>query len=169
MKPIASPDPHLPESCAPSLDLERFLPYRLSVLSERISGAIARLYQERFDLTIPEWRVLAIIGRFGPVTATEVGQRTAMDKVRVSRAIARLVEHGRLAQSEDATDRRRKRLAFTRAGAAIYAEVVPLARAVEADVLASLDPATRSALDAVLTALEAAPLPTAQDRADHSP
>ncbi len=147
MKPIASTDP------GPPLDLERFLPYRLSVVSERLSGAIARLYQTRFDLSIPEWRVLAIVGRHGPVTATEVGQKSQMDKVRVSRAIARLVAMDRLTQTPDPTDRRRKHLAFTAAGAAIHREIVPLARAVEARVLADLG-VEESHLDTTLTALE---------------
>ena len=35
------------------LDLEHFLPYRLSVLSNRISQDIARLYVERWNLAIP--------------------------------------------------------------------------------------------------------------------
>ena len=35
----------------PTLDLDRFLPYRLSVLTNRVSNAIARHYSERFDLT----------------------------------------------------------------------------------------------------------------------
>ena len=45
------------------LELDRFLPYRLSVLSNRISQDIARLYVERFGLGITEWRVLAVLGR----------------------------------------------------------------------------------------------------------
>ncbi|MEO6657324.1 MAG: MarR family transcriptional regulator, partial [Arenimonas sp.] len=45
------------------LELDRFLPYRLSVLSNRVSQDIAQLYQERFNLNITEWRVIAVLGR----------------------------------------------------------------------------------------------------------
>ena len=77
-----------------SLMLERFLPYRLSVLSNTVSKGIAALYADRFGITIPEWRALAVLGRFGPVTSAEICSRTAMDKVQVSRAIQRLTASG---------------------------------------------------------------------------
>src|SRR6478672_11658564 len=79
-----------------TLDLEHFLPYRLSVLSNRVSGAIAQMYSERFDLGVTEWRVMAVLGRYPKLSAGEVAQRTAMDKVAVSRAVAGLVEAGRV-------------------------------------------------------------------------
>ena len=74
------------------LDLEHFLPYRLSVLSNRVSDAIARVYSERFALGVTEWRVMAVLGRYPDLSASEVAQRTAMDKVAVSRAVARLLD-----------------------------------------------------------------------------
>ena len=64
-----------------SFDLDAFLPYRLSVLSNRISQDIARLYADRFDLGITEWRVLAVLGRYPGLSASELADRTAMDKV----------------------------------------------------------------------------------------
>ena len=84
MKPNATPgrSGHGPAR----LELDRFLPYRLSVLANTVSSGIARLYAERFQLTIPEWRVLAVIGCYGPQSANEVCRRTAMDKVRGRRA-----------------------------------------------------------------------------------
>ena len=57
------------------LDLEHFLPYRLSVLSNRISQDIARLYADRFQLNVTEWRLLAVLGRYPDLTATELVER----------------------------------------------------------------------------------------------
>jgi len=74
------------------LELERFLPYRLSVLSNRVSQTIADAYVERFGLAVTEWRVIAVLGRFPGLSANGVAERTAMDKVAVSRAVARLLE-----------------------------------------------------------------------------
>ena len=116
-----SPTPHV------QLDLEHFLPYRLSVLSNRTSNAIAREYSERFDMTIPEWRVMAVLGRFAGLSANQVAQRTAMDKVAVSRAVAKLLESGRLLRAFDDDDRRRSVLRLSEAGYAIYDQIVPLA------------------------------------------
>src|SRR5690349_8605580 len=120
------------------LELERFLPYRLSVLSNRISAEIARLYARRFRLSIPEWRVMAVLGRFGPLSASQLVEKTAMDKVRVSRAVARLAASGRLARRTDEADRRRAVLDLSAEGGRVYAEIAPLALEVERRLLARL-------------------------------
>jgi DNA-binding MarR family transcriptional regulator len=145
-----------PISESPSLLLEDFLPYRLSVLSNQISDAIARLYVERFDLTIAEWRVMAVLGRFGPQTAVEITGCTAMDKVRVSRAVARLTTMGRLARADDPADRRRKPMRLTQAGLAVHEAIVPMALAVEARLIARLADSDRAALDRAIKALSLA-------------
>jgi len=145
-----------PASDEPGLELERFLPYRLSVLTNRISTAIARVYVRRFALTVPEWRVMAVLGRFGAMSANAVCERTAMDKVRVSRAVARLAAAGRLDRRIDKSDRRRALLDLTPAGQGIYEEIGPLALAVEARLLTQLSPADRADLARLLPKLEAA-------------
>jgi len=140
---------------ADGLILERFLPYRLSTLTLRISNAIARSYERRFNLSVPEWRVMAVLGRFGPLSANGVGEKTQMDKVRVSRAVARLVKAGRVSRRIDRADRRRAVLALTPQGQAIHREIVPHARGVEARLLAGLTPAERAAIDHLFAKLEA--------------
>ena len=57
------------------LKLEDFLPYRLSVLSNTVSTTVARAYDKRFKVSIPEWRVIAILGRFPGLSAVEVERR----------------------------------------------------------------------------------------------
>jgi DNA-binding MarR family transcriptional regulator len=140
----------------PEFELERFLPYRLSVLTNRISTAIARVYVRRFALTVPEWRVMAVLGRFGPLSANAVCERTAMDKVRVSRAVARLAAAGRLERRTDDADRRRALLELTARGRAVYDEIGPLALAVETRLLAQLSAVDHADLDRLLPKLEAA-------------
>jgi len=93
-----------------ALDLEHFLPYRLSVLSNRVSQGIARTYAQRFGLSVTEWRVIAIIGRYPGLSATEVAQRSAMDKVAISRAVRRLLDQGRIEREHNDADRRARHL-----------------------------------------------------------
>lgn len=158
---------------ADPLLLERFLPYRLSVLSNLISSRIAAHYSERFGLGIPEWRVLAVLAQEPGLSAAEVAERTAMDKVAVSRAVAALQRTGRLERAMDASDRRRSRLRLSAAGAEVYRQVVPVARRLEHDLLDALAPDDRAALDRILRALQskvrsaAAPRPT-QDPAEET-
>ena len=137
----------------PRLDLDRFVPYKLSVLSNRMSDAIARHYSQAFDLSIPEWRVMAVLGQTPGLSAREVAARTAMDKVRVSRAVANLMRKKRVARAGDAKDGRGSRLSLTRQGTAIYDEIVPLALHLEAVFLAALSPNERATLGALMDKL----------------
>jgi DNA-binding MarR family transcriptional regulator len=135
------------------LELEHFLPYRLSVLSNRISQEIAGLYAERFALNVTEWRLLAVLGRYPDLTATELVERTAMDKVAVSRAVASLVADGRLTRKVDGADRRRTKLRLSAKGYRIYDEVAPLALAYQQRLVAALDAGERTQLEALLARL----------------
>jgi DNA-binding MarR family transcriptional regulator len=117
------------------LELDRFLPYRLSVLSNVVSTAIAGSYQERFGLTIPEWRVMAVLAMTPGLSAAEVAERTAMDKVAVSRAVTSLLRQRRIARQMARADRRRSLLRLSVAGERVYAQVVPFALAYERDLL----------------------------------
>jgi DNA-binding MarR family transcriptional regulator len=136
-----------------TIDLDRFLPYRLSVLTNVVSGTIAEAYQRRFGLSIPEWRVLAVLARHPGLSAAEVARLTRMDAVAVSRAVARLLAAGRLRRRIARDDRRRSVLAVTATGTAVYREVAPLALGYERELLATLGAAERAALDRALDAL----------------
>lgn len=135
------------------LDLEHFLPYRLSVLSNRISQDIARLYADRFGLGITEWRVLAVLGRYPGLSASQLAERTAMDKVAVSRAVASLLAAGRVTRATHGDDRRRSVLELSEEGHRVYAEVAPAAIAYERRLLACLTPEDQSALTRLLQQL----------------
>jgi DNA-binding MarR family transcriptional regulator len=142
------------ESTHAVLELDRFLPYRLSVLSNRISQDIAQLYAARFALSVTEWRVLAVLGRYPDLSANEVAERTAMDKVAVSRAVATLVKDGRLKRRVHAGDRRRSVLELSARGYRIYDDVAPLALAYERRLLEGLQDDERAALNRLLTRME---------------
>lgn len=121
------------------LILEDFLPYRLSVLSHTISTTIAKVYDKRFGLSIPEWRVIAILGRFPGLSAVEVADRTMMDKVAVSRAVTKLIKNGRIDRQFADADRRRSILNLTDEGRRVHDEIAPLALAFEAELLEGID------------------------------
>jgi DNA-binding MarR family transcriptional regulator len=134
--------------------LERFMPFRLSVLANRMTRAVARVYMRRFHLSAPEWRTLAVLGRFGAMTANSVVERTAMDKVRVSRAVTRLLQLGHITRRTDPKDRRRAILDHTPSGLSVYRQIVPRALAVETEMLAALTAEERATLEAAISKLE---------------
>ena len=137
------------------LILENFLPYRLSILSNTVSSAIAIAYDKRFGLTIPEWRVIAVLGRFPGLSAVEVADRTMMDKVAVSRAVTKLLKSGRIDREFADADRRRSILNLSEEGRRVHDEIAPLALKFEADLLQGLSEEEISALNATIERLMA--------------
>jgi DNA-binding MarR family transcriptional regulator len=130
--------------------LEDFLPHRLSVAADSVSRVVSRFYLAQPGLGMPEWRLLAAIGRFGVLSPTLAGERTSMDKVKISRAAASLVARGLLRQTQDPDDGRGRLLRLTRKGTTMYATMVPAARNVEATLAAGL---TRTEWNALHKAL----------------
>ncbi len=135
------------------LILEDFLPYRLAILSHTVSSSIARAYDQRFGLTIPEWRVIAILGRFPGLSAVEVAKRTMLDKVAVSRAVTKLIKGGRIDRQFADADRRRSILNLSAEGRKVHDEVAPLALGIEDDLLHGLTDDQVSTLNEVIERL----------------
>ena len=123
------------ESMDDDLNLEDFLPYRLAVLSHTISTTIAKTYESKFGVSIPEWRVIAILGRFPGLSAVEVADRTMLDKVAVSRAVTKLIKGGRIDREFADADRRRSILNLSEEGKRVHDEIAPLAMAFETELL----------------------------------
>ncbi len=138
---------------AKKLRLEDFLPYRLSILSNRISGAIANSYGRRFGLTIREWRIMAVLGETPDISASELAERTAIDKVAVSRAVRSLLGKGRLLRRFSVEDRRRSVLRLSKAGEKLYGEIAPMAQSYEKTLLARLSVNEQRQLNKALTRL----------------
>lgn len=135
------------------LILEEFLPYRLSVLSHTISTTIAKAYEKQFGISIPEWRVIAILGRFPGLSAVEVADRTMMDKVAVSRAVSKLIETGRIDREFADADRRRSILNLSDEGRRVHNEVAPLALAFERELINGIDAGDLGVFDTVINEL----------------
>jgi len=130
-----------------ALELENFLPYRLSILAQLVSESLHDLYAAPFDLTVTQWRVMAALGRFAPLTASEVGARIVMDKVAVSRAVAGLMKRGLIERATDRDDRRRASLRLSARGRAMHARIVPMAINYETRLYQALSRRERQVFD----------------------
>lgn len=149
-----TPDTHAPAKGGTDeapFDLARFFPYRLAVLADRVSHAIAQVYEDRFDLGRAEWRVVAALAVEGAMAAKDIGAHSALEKMQVSRAVARLDAAGLVHRETDVDDRRSQRLALTRSGRSLFDKVRPLVVAREAYLLDALDAEERRLLDRMLT------------------
>jgi DNA-binding MarR family transcriptional regulator len=117
------------------LKLENFLPYQLAILSNTVSTSIARAYDQRFQVSVPEWRVIAALGRFPGLSAIEVAERTMLDKVAVSRAVTKLIKAGRIDRGFADADKRRSILNLSEEGKKLYDEISQLGLQFERDLV----------------------------------
>jgi DNA-binding MarR family transcriptional regulator len=140
----------------PILRLDEFLPYRLSYTSNLVSGRIAQVYQSLFGLSIPEWRLIAVLAEKPGTTQQTIGALTGMDKVTVSRAAVALVDRALLDRNPNPQDKRSQLLSLTTTGARLYAEVAPKAKEMEASIFATLTAIERNMLHTLLLRIDAA-------------
>ena len=135
------------------LRLEDFLPYRLAVLSNTVSTTVARAYDKRFSVSIPEWRVIAVLGRYPGLSAVEVAERTLMDKVAVSRAVTKLIKNGRIDRQFADADRRRSILNLSEQGREVHNEIAPLALQFEQELLQDISDSDYETFNTILEKL----------------
>lgn len=138
------------------LRLDGYLPYRLSVASNAVSSLIARAYQDRFGLTIPQWRLICVLAEDGGLTQGQIVARTVMDKVTVSRAAQGLLKRRLVSRSEHQADGRSHVLELSAEGRGLHAEIAPLALAYEAALITGLAPQEVELLKRLLSRLQAA-------------
>lgn len=144
------------DAAQPALRLDAYLPYRLSVASNAVSSLIASAYEDRFGLTIPQWRLLCVLAEDGARTQGQLVARTVMDKVTVSRAAQGVVKRRLVERSQNARDGRSHVLNLTPEGRRLYAEIAPLALAYEAQLITGLKPQDVDLLQQLLARLQAA-------------
>ncbi len=120
------------------LKLEEFLPFRLVRAAEAVSVEFSQIYKKKYELSRPEWRVLANLAQLGKATATDIGIRSAMHKTKVSRAVFELEKRKWLVRRLDQNDRRMEWLELTKLGQSKFENLSILAHDYEIKLLQSL-------------------------------
>lgn len=151
-----------------ALKLEEFLPYRLNVCAGLVSAALSRIYVDRYQIGVSEWRVLVTLGQFGMMTAKAIGKHSHMHKTKVSRAVALLERRKLVTRRANRADLREAFLSLTPAGGDIYSKLAPIALDFAGQLLDAVDGADRAALDRALTKLSERAAQLAPDIANGS-
>jgi len=136
-----------------ALKLEEFLPHRLNVCASLMSHALSRIYAERYEIGVPEWRVMVTLGQYGLMTAKAIGAYSHMHKTKVSRAVALLERRKLVTRRANRADLREAFLSLTPAGRDIYSELAPIALDFTRQLMEGVDVADRPALDRALKKL----------------
>jgi DNA-binding MarR family transcriptional regulator len=120
------------------LILERYLPYRLSILSNRTSSLVAQSYKDRFGLSITQWRIMAVLGEYPGASADEISAKTQIEKSLISRAISNLLNRNLIQRQISKEDKRRTKIDLTETGYDVYSQIVPLSLKYEEQILSCL-------------------------------
>lgn len=125
---------------ADDFHLSSFLPYRLAVLSERVSRRLSVEYGRTHGLAVAEWRVLVHLLRVGSASVRDIRTYVNLDKPRVSRAVSRLEAEGLVSKAPGDSDARLVKIALTQAGHDALSGILPAAKTVERKLLAVASP-----------------------------
>ncbi|WP_371194011.1 MarR family winged helix-turn-helix transcriptional regulator [Glaciecola sp. SC05] len=117
------------------LILERYMPYRLSIVSNKVSSIVAQTYKDKFALSITEWRIMAVLGEYPGASADEISLKTQIEKSLISRAIGNLLKRKLVVRNVARDDKRRSEVTLSKAGYEVYAEIVPLSLQYEKELL----------------------------------
>ena len=143
-----------------ALALDDFLPYRAARLATALSRALAARYEQRYDISVSEWRVLVHLTQQTEISVRDIFTRVDMDRARVTRAVQRLAARGYVSKLVNQDDRRLVKLALTTSGTALASELSALAASFEAEIMAALPDGSRDLLMAQFNRIEAAIAPS---------
>lgn len=135
------------------VQLDGFFPYRLAIAAEAFSRSLMKVYGRRYGLSREEWRLLFLLAGVDAMTSLELGQRTTLDKVQVSRAAQRLEDKGLISRAIAANDRRLRLYSCTERGKVLFAEILPQVETQASGILQAMPESDRAALERGLAAL----------------
>ncbi|NMH60500.1 MarR family winged helix-turn-helix transcriptional regulator [Alteromonas ponticola] len=135
------------------LKLERFLPYRLSILSNKVSSLVADIYKDKFAISITEWRIMAVLGEYPDISADEISAKTQIEKSILSRSVSRLLKRKLIERDMAKEDRRRSVIRLSATGKSVYDEIVPLSYEYERALLKCLSQAEQAQFSALIDQL----------------
>ncbi|WP_179403904.1 MarR family winged helix-turn-helix transcriptional regulator [Burkholderia guangdongensis] len=130
--------------------LDQLLTYRLHMLTKRSDRGIGERYRHKLDVSVPEARVIAVVGAFGPLSIMDLARHTHLDKSQASRAAEALLRQGLLARCASDEDGRIVLISLTPDGRALYRKIMPIARKWNDGLLECLSDAERQTFERLL-------------------
>lgn len=137
------------------VDFDDYLPCRLAEVSTTVLRSVASIFEDCYDMSIAEWKVMATVARHPRLSAVEVAQNAGLDTVAVSRAVTKLMDAGRICREFGKEDRRRSILELSEEGRKLYEQVTPMASRLEASLLEELSGDEIRVLETALKSLAA--------------
>ena len=127
--------------------------HQLLKLTNRLMAPFSTHLAHRYKISLNEFRLLMTIGALGQTASHELAETTGVNVMSVSRAVATLQRHGRIAVVRDARNRRRKWLTLTEEGQRLYQIMRPQSEKVADYLFSELAAAEVDQLGTILTHL----------------
>ncbi|WP_414954382.1 MarR family winged helix-turn-helix transcriptional regulator [Caballeronia eucalypticola] len=151
MNPMKSEDKNFPHS---EFRLKDWHNARFVFLGNKLTLALAKMYEAEFDLSQTEWRIIAALAEHAPMSAKDLAEFIAIDIFSITRATSFLVKRGLLTRRVNQQDRRKIELRLSARGCKIYKKIVPVALGVEQAVFGVLSKNESDQLNVILSKLE---------------
>ncbi len=99
--------------------------HRVLRLANKLMAPFSTYLEHRYKISLNEFRLLMLIGRHPHSASHELAEMTGVNPMSVSRAVAALQKHGRIAVERDPANKRRKTLVLTDEGRRLYGLMRP--------------------------------------------
>ena len=144
-----TPDPN-------ATDLKSFITYRLARLQSRLNAQAIRMLKTASNLSLTEWRIVAVTALHDTCTLSDLVRDTGLDKGQLSRAVSALVSNGYLVSAVNQDDQRQNLLHLSASGTELHAKLLPIMRGRQEHLLHGIDPHELATALKVLDALDLA-------------
>lgn len=140
----------LPSSSTHPAHLKALFSWQLHVLANLSTRLAVQENERDHGLAMREWRIVALLGAFAPLSLNALARELGLDKSQTSRAVTDLSERGYISRATDAHDARGLQLSLSRAGLALYRRAFPQAVARNEALLAALTREEREVMERAL-------------------
>ena len=128
--------------------------YRFSLLATMINRAVTRAYVQTYGRPANGWKVVTVLGRFGPLTASQIHDHTTLEMDKITRIVDDLVDRQIARRRRDKADRRRVIVSLSGKGKRMNAKIEKTIAALEREFLIVLNRSEREALYGLLDRLQ---------------
>ena len=152
--PASKCSPVLQQPVDNPIDLREYLTFRLLRIAAKLTQGFIKSYTSQFEIGLPEWRTLGMLGQFGPLSSIRIAEYAEMDRGSISRAVAWLEQRDLVRRMDDPTHQRRKMVAITAAGKQLHDRIAAHAQARQRRAMELFTPAEREVINLALGRLD---------------
>lgn len=135
------------------LAIKDLLSFRLHVVANMLSRGAAMRYRREFDVSLWEWRIIALLGAYAPLSLNDLARSAGLDKSQASRAVSGLIARGCVEREANENDGRGIRLSLSRGGERVFSGLIRAAGERNDAFLGCLTKEERACLDSALSKL----------------